>query len=125
MEKLILLSLMAVCLIKAKSKRPSIDEISGIEKAYINENGLFSNPIEVADWLYKTCKRKYYVGLYLDSNQTRDLINLMKKRYDIDTYTETERLLAGLFYYQQISKKYSIEFVRNFGQYNFFIDKKY
>ena len=86
----------------------------------------FSDKNEVADWLYKEVykmtKSKNEFGETLDPNQTKDLVEKFQKRYEFDSYSEAEKILKGLSF--NGTKKYSMAFDTNFGQYHFYIGKR-
>lgn len=102
-----------------KKRKPSI---SGIEKAYITSRGTISDPKECADWMYKFIKRKFGTT-QTDIKETREVVAAFAKRYECSMF-DAERIIAGLAYYGEVTRKYDFAFYRNFGQYYIQIDKK-
>ena len=93
------------------------------EKAYIKANGMISDPIEAADWLYKYVRRITKSGS-LNMEETRKTVIAFQKRYEVEHYLDAESLLAGLAYYNDVVRKYHFSFLRTFGQYYISIEKR-
>lgn len=96
-------------------------------KAYWRPStGEFSDKNEVASWLHdevmRMTKSKNPHGETLDPEQTKELIEKFQKRYDLDSYSQAEKILKGLAF--NGTKEYTMAFDTNFGQYHFYIGKR-
>ena len=81
----------------------------------------FDNKEEVGEFLFSEFKKIGGAG-YLDEEQTKKLVSSFQKRYGFNSFSEAEKVLKGVAY--NGTKKYSIDFLTQFGQYHFAIDER-
>lgn len=106
--------------------RDHYEDVLQLKAYWRPSTGEFSDKNEVASWLHdevmRMTKSKNPHGETLDPEQTKELIEKFQKRYDLDSYSQAEKILKGLAF--NGTKEYTMAFDTNFGQYHFYIGKR-
>jgi len=94
------------------------------QKSYITSNGNLSNPLEVADWLYKYIKRNFGCECTYSYENTIKVLKAFSKRYELEYYSDAEKYIKGLSWNGEVLAKYNVQFDTQFGMYQISIEKK-
>lgn len=95
-------------------------------KAFIKANGVLSDLLEVADWLWQYLRKNFGKSeVYtLNAEESQKVCSAFSKRYGLEYGYQAERHIKGLIYDKEVAQKYSVEFYTNFGQYNIVMFKR-